>query len=96
MAGVLCHMFPARPCKGLHPSGLIEKVFPRGEFSNQRFLKIPILLCPFFRCVDFSKRLGTKSVACTQPRRVAAMSVAQRVSEEMDVSLGQEVGYSIR
>merc|ERR1739838_363496 len=32
----------------------------------------------------------------TQPRRVAAMSVAQRVSEEMDVSLGQEVGYSIR
>ena len=35
-------------------------------------------------------------MACTQPRRVAAMSVAQRVSEEMDVSLGQEVGYSIR
>ena len=24
------------------------------------------------------------------------MSVAQRVAEEMDVSLGQEVGYSIR
>ena len=47
-------------------------------------------------CVDFAKRLGNKSVACTQPRRVAAMSVAQRVSEEMDVSLGQEVGYSIR
>ena len=39
-------------------------------------------------CVDFAKRLGKKSVACTQPRRVAAMSVAQRVSEEMDVQLG--------
>lgn len=37
-----------------------------------------------------------KAVACTQPRRVAAMSVAQRVSEEMDVELGQEVGYCIR
>lgn len=37
-----------------------------------------------------------KSVACTQPRRVAAMSVAQRVAEEMDVQLGNEVGYSIR
>ncbi|KAL3315420.1 Pre-mRNA-splicing factor ATP-dependent RNA helicase dhx15 [Cichlidogyrus casuarinus] len=37
-----------------------------------------------------------KCVCCTQPRRVAAMSVAQRVSEEMDVQLGQEVGYSIR
>ncbi|OQR75828.1 putative pre-mRNA-splicing factor ATP-dependent RNA helicase DHX15-like [Tropilaelaps mercedesae] len=37
-----------------------------------------------------------RGVACTQPRRVAAMSVATRVAEEMDVALGQEVGYSIR
>jgi pre-mRNA-splicing factor ATP-dependent RNA helicase DHX15/PRP43 len=44
-------------------------------------------------CVDFSKRLGKKTVACTQPRRVAAMSVAQRVSEEMDVSLGKLKTY---
>ncbi|WWC66303.1 uncharacterized protein I206_100204 [Kwoniella pini CBS 10737] len=35
-------------------------------------------------------------VGCTQPRRVAAMSVAARVAEEMGVRLGQEVGYSIR
>jgi pre-mRNA-splicing factor ATP-dependent RNA helicase DHX38/PRP16 len=35
-------------------------------------------------------------IACTQPRRVAAMSVAKRVSEEMDVKLGDEVGYTIR
>ena len=33
---------------------------------------------------------------CTQPRRVAAMSVAKRVSDEMQVKLGAEVGYSIR
>lgn len=39
-------------------------------------------------CVEYSKRIGSKGVACTQPRRVAAMSVAQRVSEEMDVALG--------
>ena len=37
-----------------------------------------------------------KAIACTQPRRVAAMSVAQRVADEMDVDLGNEVGYSIR
>ncbi|CAL5219753.1 g1653 [Coccomyxa viridis] len=35
-------------------------------------------------------------VGCTQPRRVAAMSVAKRVSEEMGIELGQEVGYAIR
>ncbi|XP_070581669.1 pre-mRNA-splicing factor ATP-dependent RNA helicase DHX16-like [Ptychodera flava] len=40
-------------------------------------------------------RNGMK-IGCTQPRRVAAMSVAARVSEEMGVKLGNEVGYSIR
>ncbi|XP_014497739.1 pre-mRNA-splicing factor ATP-dependent RNA helicase DEAH7 [Vigna radiata var. radiata] len=35
-------------------------------------------------------------VGCTQPRRVAAMSVAKRVSEEMDTELGDKVGYAIR
>jgi len=35
-------------------------------------------------------------IGCTQPRRVAAMSVAARVSEEMGKKLGNEVGYSIR
>ncbi|GMG39147.1 unnamed protein product [[Candida] boidinii] len=35
-------------------------------------------------------------IGVTQPRRVAAMSVAKRVSEEMGVKLGEEVGFSIR
>ncbi|KAK0246120.1 P-loop containing nucleoside triphosphate hydrolase protein [Armillaria nabsnona] len=35
-------------------------------------------------------------IGCTQPRRVAAMSVAKRVSEEVGCRLGQEVGYTIR
>jgi pre-mRNA-splicing factor ATP-dependent RNA helicase DHX38/PRP16 len=35
-------------------------------------------------------------IGCTQPRRVAATSVAKRVAEEMGVELGKEVGYSIR
>ncbi|KAM7370466.1 hypothetical protein PAMP_010013 [Pampus punctatissimus] len=35
-------------------------------------------------------------IGCTQPRRVAAMSVAKRVSEEYGCRLGQEVGYTIR
>lgn len=48
-------------------------------------------------CVEYCRSHGKKmGVACTQPRRVAAMSVAARVADEMDVVLGQEVGYNIR
>ncbi|SBT33465.1 pre-mRNA-splicing factor ATP-dependent RNA helicase PRP43, putative [Plasmodium ovale wallikeri] len=43
-----------------------------------------------------SKYCEKKSIAVTQPRRVAAMSVATRVSEELDVELGTYVGYTIR
>ncbi|KAJ1517154.1 DEAH-box ATP-dependent RNA helicase prp22 [Coelomomyces lativittatus] len=35
-------------------------------------------------------------IGCTQPRRVAAMSVAKRVAEEVGCRLGDEVGYTIR
>jgi ATP-dependent RNA helicase DHX8/PRP22 len=35
-------------------------------------------------------------IGCTQPRRVAAMSVAKRVAEEFGCPLGQEIGYTIR
>ncbi|XP_055388858.1 LOW QUALITY PROTEIN: uncharacterized protein LOC129617831 [Condylostylus longicornis] len=35
-------------------------------------------------------------IGCTQPRRVAAVSVAKRVADEMEVVLGDEVGYAIR
>jgi pre-mRNA-splicing factor ATP-dependent RNA helicase DHX16 len=39
---------------------------------------------------------GGMKIGCTQPRRVAAMSVAARVAEEMGVKVGNEVGYAIR
>lgn len=35
-------------------------------------------------------------IGCTQPRRIAAMSVAKRVSEEMECKVGTTVGFSIR
>lgn len=41
--------------------------------------------------------LGTTGqIACTQPRRIAAKSVAQRVADELGQSLGEAVGYQVR
>ena len=37
-----------------------------------------------------------KMIAVTQPRRVAAVSVARRVASEMGVTLGATVGYAVR
>ncbi|KAJ9149953.1 Pre-mRNA-splicing factor ATP-dependent RNA helicase PRP43 [Pleurostoma richardsiae] len=51
---------------------------------------------PQYVIFDEMPQFHGKIVACTQPRRVAAMSVAQRVADELDVRLGEEVGYSIR
>ncbi|KAL6071816.1 putative PremRNA splicing factor [Balamuthia mandrillaris] len=39
---------------------------------------------------------GGRVVACTQPRRVAASSVAKRVADEMGCQLGNEVGFAVR
>ena len=40
--------------------------------------------------------LGRRHIAHTQPRRIAARSVAERVAEEMRVDLGEQVGYQVR
>ncbi|MEJ7635819.1 ATP-dependent RNA helicase HrpA [Aeromicrobium sp.] len=40
--------------------------------------------------------LGRRNIAHTQPRRIAARSVAKRIAEECDVELGAEVGYAVR
>ena len=60
-----------------------------GETGSGKTTQIP----QYLHEVGYSE-LGT--IGCTQPRRVAAMSVAARVAQEMNVKLGNEVGYSIR
>jgi len=35
-------------------------------------------------------------IGCTQPRRIAATTVSQRIAEELSINLGEAVGYKIR
>lgn len=39
---------------------------------------------------------GGKRIVCTQPRRIAAREVSKRVAHELDVTLGEQVGYAFR
>ncbi|MBC2606538.1 ATP-dependent RNA helicase HrpA [Pelagicoccus albus] len=60
-----------------------------GETGSGKTTQIPKM------CIDAG--LGRKGrIACTQPRRVAALSVAKRVAEELQVDFGAEVGAKIR
>ena len=65
-----------------------------GETGSGKTTQLPQYLYE----AGFTKKEDGSSlkVGCTQPRRVAAISVAHRVAEEMDVEIGREVGYSIR
>lgn len=61
-----------------------------GETGSGKTTQLP----QYLHEAGFTK--GGMKIGCTQPRRVAAMSVAARVAEEMGVKVGNEVGYAIR
>ena len=61
-----------------------------GETGSGKTTQIPQYLYENGFCDN------NKKICVTQPRRVAAMSVASRVAYEMGVKCGHEVGYSIR
>ena len=61
-----------------------------GETGSGKSTQIPQIL------VDHHLIKQSKAIVCTQPRRVAAVTIAQKVASERGVKVGQEVGYSIR
>ena len=67
-----------------HPVTIIA-----GETGSGKTTQIPKFCLAAGRGID-------GKIACTQPRRIAATTVAARIAEELGEDLGRSVGYKIR
>jgi ATP-dependent helicase HrpA len=66
-----------------------QVVIIAGETGSGKTTQLPKF------CLE-AKRGTRGHIACTQPRRIAARAMAERVSEELQSELGQIVGYQVR
>ena len=64
-------------------------VIVAGETGSGKTTQLPKM------CLEAGRGVAAK-IACTQPRRVAALSVSRRIAEELNVAWGAEVGCKIR
>jgi ATP-dependent helicase HrpA len=60
-----------------------------GETGSGKTTQIPKM------CLEAGRGLAGL-IGCTQPRRIAATTVARRIAEEMEEEIGRSVGYKIR
>jgi len=60
-----------------------------GETGSGKTTQIPKI------CLEIGRGLGGM-IGHTQPRRIAARSVAERIAGELDVELGHAIGYQVR
>ena len=66
-----------------------QVVVVAGETGSGKTTQLPKM------CLELG-RGGAGQIGHTQPRRIAARSVAERIAEEMQVELGDLVGYQVR
>ena len=66
-----------------------QVVVVAGETGSGKTTQLPKL------CLELGRGVRG-AIAHTQPRRIAARTVAQRIADELDVPLGGAVGYAVR
>ena len=66
-----------------------QVVIISGETGSGKTTQLPKI------CLELGRGI-TGLIGHTQPRRIAARSVAERISDELGVELGQQVGYQVR
>jgi ATP-dependent helicase HrpA len=64
-------------------------VIVAGETGSGKTTQLPLI------CLEAGRGVAGK-IGCTQPRRIAAVSIANRVCQELRCGMGREVGYKIR
>jgi len=66
-----------------------QVVIVSGETGCGKSTQIPKM------CLEAGRGLAGK-IGCTQPRRIAAITIAHRIAEELGEGIGRSVGYKIR
>ncbi len=67
-----------------------QVVIVAGETGSGKTTQLPKI------CLAMGRGTRGGQIACTQPRRIAATSVAARVAQELETELGDVVGYKVR
>lgn len=67
-----------------------------GETGCGKSTQLPLYLHEAGWTAGKTNTGSQRCIVCTQPRRIAATSVARRVAQEFGCALGEEVGYGVR